>query len=70
MRISNSASRHLAVYGEIVYYGWHLMRDRDTGAVHGRRVIGWHWQDGVPVNDLGDDVVSFGYLNEGGHWIE
>lgn len=70
MRISNSARRYLAVYGEIVYYGWHLMRDRNTGAVHGRRIVGWHWHNGVPVNDLGDDVVSFGHLDERGEWIE
>lgn len=70
MRISSSACRHLAVYGEIIYHGWHLMRDRDTGAVHGRRIIGWHWQDGAPVNDLGDDVVLFGHLDKRGHWIE
>lgn len=70
MLTSIAARRHLAVYGEIVYHGWHLMRDRNTGAVHGRRITGWHWQDGVPVNDLGDDVVLFGRLNERGHWIE
>lgn len=70
MWISNSARRHLAVYGEIVYYGWHLMRDRETGAVNGRRIIGWHWQDGCPVNDLGDTVVLFGHLDARGHWIE
>ena len=70
MRISSSARRHLAVYGEIVYHGWHLMRDRDTGAVHGRRIIGLHMQDGCPVNDLGDTVVLFGYLNARGRWIE
>lgn len=70
MLISKSARRHLAVYGEVVYYGWHLMRDRDTGAVNGRRIIGWHLQGGVPVNDLGDTVVLFGHLNERGEWIE
>ena len=70
MRISSRARRHLAVYGEIVYCGWHLMRDRDTGAVHGRRITGWHMQDGCPVNDLGDTVVLFGYLDARGHWIE
>ena len=68
MRISSSARRHLAVYGEIVYNGWHLMRDRDTGSVHGRRIIGWHWQDGVPVNDLGDTDVLIGYQDQGGRW--
>lgn len=46
------------------------MRDRDTGAIHGRRIIGWHMQDGVPVNDLGDIVVLFGYMDARGHWIE
>ena len=51
MLISSSARRHLAVYGEIVYYGW-------------------HWQGGCPVNDLGDTVVLFGYLDARGHWIE
>lgn len=70
MRISSSARRHLAVYGEIVYYGWHLMRDWDTGAVHGRRITGWHMQNGCPVNDLGDTVVLFGYLDARGRWIE
>ena len=70
MRISSSARRLLAVYGEIVYCGWHLMRDRDTGAVHGRRIIGWHMQDGCPVNDLGDTVVLFGYLDARGRLIE
>lgn len=66
MIISNSARRHLAVYGEIVYNGWHLMRDRDTCAVHGRRVIGWHWQDGVPVNDLGMMSSYLAVLTRGG----
>ena len=70
MRMSSSARRHLAVYGEIVYNGWHLMRDRDTGAVHGRKITGWHMQDGCPVNDLGDTVVLFGYLDARGCWIE
>ena len=70
MIISSRARRHLAVYGEIVYHGWHMMRDPETGAVHGRRITGWHMQNGCPYNDLGDDVMMFGYLNERGDWIE
>lgn len=70
MNIPKRYRRHLATYGEVVWQCWHLMRDPNTRGVYGRRIIGTHMYGGTPVNDLGETVILFGYMDDRGEWIE